>query len=113
MALRDALAPQLRALYARKRDVMEEAIRARLGDRLTWSSPKGGFFIWATLPAGWSDLALLERTLAHGLVFVVGSAFFVDGTGHETIRLSFSAPSLERIEEGVNRLAAAFDDVRR
>ena len=104
-----ALAPQLRALYARKRDVMEEAIRARLGNRLTWSSPKGGFFIWATLPAGWSDLALLERARAHGLVFVVGSAFFVDGTGHETIRLSFSAPSIERISEGVNRLAAAFD----
>ena len=46
----DALAPQLRALYAHKRDVMEQAIRAHLGDRLTWSAPKGGFFIWATLP---------------------------------------------------------------
>ena len=36
---------------ARKRDVMEQALRATIGDRLTWSSPKGGFFIWATLPA--------------------------------------------------------------
>ena len=35
---------------------------------------------------------LLERALAHGLVFVIGSAFFVDGSGHDTIRLSFSAP---------------------
>ena len=104
-----ALAPKLRALYARKREVMEQALRARLGDRLTWTPPKGGFFVWATLPAGCSDLALLERALARGLVFVVGSAFFVDGTGHETIRLSFSAPSIERISEGVNRLAAAFD----
>ena len=104
-----ALAPKLRALYARKRDVMEQALRARLGDRLTWTSPKGGFFVWATLPAGCSDVALLQRALAHGLVFVVGSAFFVDGTGHEKIRLSFSAPSIERISEGVNRLAAAFE----
>ena len=104
-----ALAPQLRALYARKRDVMEQALRARLGDRLRWTSPKGGFFIWATLPAGHSDMALLQRALAQGLVFVVGSAFFVDGSGHETIRLSFSAPSIERIGEGVSRLAAAFD----
>ena len=104
-----ALAPKLRALYARKREVREQALRARLGDRLTWTPPKGGFFVWATLPAGCSDLALLERALARGLVFVVGSAFFVDGTGHETIRLSFSAPSIERISEGVNRLAAAFD----
>jgi 2-aminoadipate transaminase len=104
-----ALAPKLRALYARKRDVMEQALRARLGDRLTWTSPKGGFFVWATLPAGSSDMALLQRALARGLVFVVGSAFFVDGTGHEKIRLSFSAPSIERISEGVNRLAAAFE----
>ena len=104
-----ALAPKLRALYARKRDVMEQALRARLGDRLAWTSPKGGFFVWATLPAGCSDLALLQRALARGLVFVVGSAFFVDGTGHEKIRLSFSAPSIERISEGVDRLAAAFE----
>jgi DNA-binding transcriptional MocR family regulator len=88
---------------------MEQALRAHLGDRLTWTSPKGGFFVWATLPEGHSDMALLERALARGLVFVVGSAFFVDGRGHETIRLSFSAPSIERIGEGVRRLASAFD----
>ncbi len=104
-----ALAPKLRALYARKRDVMEQALRARFGSRLTWSSPKGGFFVWATLPPGLTDTALLNRALARGLVFVVGSAFFVDGTGHEKIRLSFSAPSIDRIEEGVDRLARAVD----
>ena len=104
------LAPKLRALYAQKRDVMEQAIRTHIGDRLTWSSPKGGFFVWATLPPGCSDNVLLERALAHGLVFVVGSAFFVDGSGHDKIRLSFSAPSVDRIEEGVRRLAAAMAD---
>lgn len=105
------LAPQLRALYRRKRDVMEQAIRQQLGDRLTWASPKGGFFIWATLPAGVTDNELLERCLDHGLVFVVGSAFFVDGSGHDTIRLSFSAPTEDRIGEGVTRLAAAMSEI--
>jgi len=105
-----ALAPKLRALYARKRDVMEQALRARVGDQLSWTSPKGGFFIWAALPPGGSDQVLLERALAHGLVFVIGSAFFVDGSGHEMIRLSFSAPSIERIEEGVKRLASALSE---
>ena len=102
-----ALAPKLRALYRRKRDVMEQSIREHLGTRLTWPAPRGGFFVWATLPAGQTDVALLERALQHGLVFVVGSAFFVDGSGHDTIRLSFSAPTEERIREGVKRLAAA------
>ena len=101
------LAPKLRALYRHKRDVMEQSIREHLGNRLTWPAPRGGFFIWATLPDGWTDLALFERALQHGLVFVVGSAFFVDGTGHDKIRLSFSAPTPDRIQEGVKRLAAA------
>jgi 2-aminoadipate transaminase len=105
------LAPQLRALYRHKRDVMEQAIRQELGDRLTWPAPKGGFFIWATLPDGCTDTELLQRALQQGLVFVTGSAFFVDGTGHDTIRLSFSAPGPDRIREGVKRLAAAFADV--
>ena len=99
------LAPGLRDLYRRKRDVMEGALRRELGDRLTWPAPKGGFFLWATLPDGVDDNALLERALEQRLVFVIGSAFYVNGTGHNRIRLSFSAPPAERIEEGVRRLA--------
>ena len=99
------LAPRLRDLYRRKRDVMEGALRRELGDRLTWPAPRGGFFIWAKLPERHDDVSLLERALERRLVFVVGSAFYVDGTGHDHIRLSFSAPSPERIEEGVRRLA--------
>jgi len=103
----DRLAPALRERYRYKRAVMEQALRTHLGSRLTWLTPRGGFFIWATLPSGCTDTALLERALQHGVVFVVGSAFHVDGSGHDTIRLSFSSPSPERIEEGVRRLAAA------
>jgi 2-aminoadipate transaminase len=104
--LLEQLAPTLRAHYQSKRMVMENALRRELGDRLTWPAPKGGFFLWARLPDGWTDLSLLERALEQRLVFVIGSAFYVDGSGHDTIRLSFSAPPPERIEEGVRRLAA-------
>jgi 2-aminoadipate transaminase len=104
----ERLAPRLRDLYRHKRDVMAQAISDRLGSRLTWPTPKGGFFIWATLPEGHTDSGVLERALQHGVIFVVGSAFHVDGSGHNTIRLSFSAPTPERIEEGVRRLAEAF-----
>jgi DNA-binding transcriptional MocR family regulator len=45
-----------------------------------------------------------------GVIYVDGSAFFVDGTGREFMRLSFSAPSPDRIEEGVSRLAQAIGD---
>lgn len=103
----DRLAPQLRQLYRTKRDVMEQALREELGGRLRWPAPKGGFFLWATLPEGSDDDTLLARALDERVVFVIGSAFYVDGTGHDRIRLSFSAPTVERIREGARRLAAA------
>ena len=103
----ERLAPSLRALYRGKRDVMEQALRGELGHQLRWPAPKGGFFLWATLPPGIDDHTLLARALEQKLVFVVGSAFYVDGTGHDKIRLSFSAPTAERIQEGARRLAAA------
>jgi len=102
----ERLAPRLRAIYQEKRVALEGELRRLLGDRLQWHSPKGGFFVWATLPPGEDDEQLLARCLTHGVIFVVGSAFYVDGTGHDTIRLSFSAPSVDRIREGVTRLAA-------
>lgn len=105
----DRLAPQLRRLYRSKRDAMEQALREELGGRLRWPAPKGGFFLWATLPDGVDDETLLARALEERLVFVVGRAFYVDGTGQNRIRLSFSAPSVERIREGARRLAAALE----
>ena len=103
----ERLAPALRDLYRRKRDIMEQALRAELGDRLRWPAPSGGFFLWATLPTGYDDVTVLARALDERMAFVIGSAFYVDGTGHDRIRLSFSAPTEERIREGARRLAAA------
>jgi 2-aminoadipate transaminase len=101
----ERLAPRLRARYRFKRDVMEQAMRACCGERLRWLQPRGGFFVWARLPQGLCDVDLLARALERQVVFVTGSAFHVDGSGHDTIRLSFSEPAPERIEEGIRRLA--------
>ncbi|HEY9467427.1 MAG TPA: PLP-dependent aminotransferase family protein, partial [Vicinamibacterales bacterium] len=109
----DRLAPRLRELYRMKRDVMEAALREHADGRLAWSQPKGGFFIWATLPDGLRDVDVLAQALEHGVIFVIGSAFHVDGSGHNTIRLSFSAPTPERIREGVRRLAATLQPLPR
>ena len=48
----DRQLPVLRAHYQHKRDVMVEALRTSLGDILHWPAPRGGFFLWATLPGG-------------------------------------------------------------
>ena len=99
--------PILRKHYADKRDVMVAACRQECGDDLTWADPRGGFFLWATLPHDIDADQLLERAVRHGVVYVAGSAFFVNDRGGSKVRLAFSAPTHEHIREGVRRLAAA------
>ena len=103
----DRQLPLLRAHYQAKRDVMVTELRASLGGEISWPAPRGGFFLWATLPEQIDAERLIERAVAHGVIYVAGEAFFVNGSGRNIIRLSFSAPTHERIREGVRRLAAA------
>ena len=99
--------PLLRAHYQSKRDVMVTTLRRELGDDVSWPEPRGGFFLWASLPTFLDADAMIPRALEHGVIYVAGEAFFVNGAGRHFIRLSFSAPTPARIEEGVRRLAAA------
>src|SRR5690349_14939243 len=84
----DRQAAPLRRLYRMRRDVMEQALREQFGDRLSWIQPKGGFFLWAKLPSGCDCEPMLVKAMEEGVLFVVGSAFCVDGSGHDRIRLS-------------------------
>lgn len=100
-----AQAPRLRAHYQAKRTVMQQAIDRELGGLVTMTSSRGGFFLWATLPEGLDADRMLPRALAAAVSYVAGGAFYVDGSGANTVRLSFSQPTPARIEEGVRRLA--------
>ena len=101
----DRQLPVLRAHYAHKRDVMERALRRELGNAVSWPKPTGGFFLWLTLASGIDADRMLPRAVGHGVIYVAGEAFYVNGEGHNTLRLSFSAPTPDRIEAGVARLA--------
>jgi DNA-binding transcriptional MocR family regulator len=59
------------------------------------------------LPPGFECEALLAKAMEQGVIFVIGSAFCVDGSGHDRMRLSFSWPTPDQMREGARRLAAA------
>jgi 2-aminoadipate transaminase len=100
--------PMLRAHYQAKRAAMEQSLRAELGDTLSWVQPRGGFFIWARFPEGIDTDALIMRAVQRGVAYVTGSAFYVDeGASRRWARLSFSFPPIDRMREGVKRLAVA------
>ena len=103
--------PLLRRHYQHKRDVMVHALRQCSGTNVTWPAPRGGFFLWATLPPGIDADRMITRAVEHGVIYVAGEAFFVNahatGLGRNIVRLSFSAPAPDLIREGVTRLGAA------
>ena len=102
----------LRETYSARRDAMLAAMERHMPEGVSWTRPEGGMFVWATLPKGVDGKALLEVAVQeHRVAFVPGGAFFADGSGRNTIRLSYSLPSEDEIERGVDRLGAAIRQV--
>ncbi len=96
-------------LYRRKRDVALAAMQRYFPPGVRWNRPQGGFFIWIELPEGLDARELLPRAITEERVaYVCGSAFYTDGGGRRTIRLAFSQPTVEEIEEGIRRLGRLF-----
>ena len=96
----------LRGAYQAKARILLAALDRHMPPGVTWSRPQGGMFVWIQLPPGLDGKVLLERALAEERVaFVPGEPFFALAPDVSTIRLSYSLPSAEAIEDGVARLA--------
>jgi len=106
----------LKAVYARKRDVFVEALERYfepIRDRVSWTRPSGGLYVWMTLPehvdAGF-DGPLFPRCLSEGVIYVPGEyAFAPEPTPppKHHLRLSFGVPDEAALVEGARRLAEA------
>jgi DNA-binding transcriptional MocR family regulator len=101
----DAQVAKVRKTYSHRRTKMLEALGKSMPAGVEWTRPEGGMFVWVTLPKGMDGAKLLARSLETAKVaFVPGQAFHADGTGANTMRLSFSCASDEMIEKGIERL---------
>jgi 2-aminoadipate transaminase len=75
-----------------------------------WNVPDGGFYVWLTLPDGLDAKAMLPRAVTARVAYVPGTAFFADGFGSQSMRLSYCYPSPDRIREGVRRLVGVIEE---
>lgn len=92
-------------LYKIRRDVMLETLEATFPAGATWTKPGGGFYVWITLPPEIDTKALMPKAIVSKVAYVPGTAFYADGFGSWSLRLSYCFPSPERIREGVKSLA--------
>ena len=102
--------PVLREAYSVRRDGLMDALAQGLGDRASWTHPDGGFFTWLDIP-GVDAQALAAAAVEEGTAFVPGGPFFADGRATTNIRLSFSRTAVDRMGEGIARLARAIERV--
>jgi 2-aminoadipate transaminase len=101
----------IRATYKERRDVMFEMMEEVFPQGVTWSRPKGGMFLWGTLPEGMDAAEVLRRALERKVAFVPGGAFHPRGGGENTMRINFSYSSPEVIREGVLRLGTTLKEL--
>ena len=91
-------------LYKARRDAMLESLEQHFPAEATWTKPGGGFYVWVNLPAEIDTKALMPKAIVAKVAYVPGSAFYADGLGSWSMRLSYCHPTPERIREGVKAL---------
>ena len=93
-------------LYKVRRDAMLETLEKHFPKEATWTKPGGGFYVWVTLPPEIDTKAMMPKAIVSKVAYVPGTAFYADGLGSWSMRLSYCYPTPERIREGVKSLGA-------
>jgi DNA-binding transcriptional MocR family regulator len=96
-------------LYKARRDAMLETLDAHFPKSATWTRPQGGFYVWVTLPPEIDTKAMMPKAIVAKVAYVPGTAFYADGLGSWSMRLSYCYPTPERIREGVKALAGVVE----
>jgi 2-aminoadipate transaminase len=100
----DAHVQKIVAVYGRQCRLMCDLFDD-LMPTLSRTTPEGGMFLTATLPAGLHAMKVFEEGIRQKVAVLPGMPFFVDGGGTGMIRLNFSNADEEKINEGMHRLA--------
>ena len=93
--------------YRERRDVMLEALAKHM-PQTSWNIPRGGGYIWLTLPDDLSTDEYFHFAAEEGVTFVPGSFFYPGQRAQSNLRLNYAIVEPDEIWEGVRRLQTAF-----
>ncbi|MBQ3369077.1 PLP-dependent aminotransferase family protein [bacterium] len=99
-------------LYKHKKDLMMDCFEKYLPEGVKWTNPEGGLFLFVYLPEHMDAEKLFKIAIANKVAFVLGTVFYCDGSGKNTLRINFSYCSDEQIVEGVKRLGQAIREYK-
>ena len=104
---------EIRELYRRKCHLMLECIDREIPrDKVSFTRPDGGLFIWGTLKCATDASALVAAAIEKKVAVVPGSTFNCDTSlPSQSFRLNYSTPTDEQIIEGISRLGEAIKEL--
>jgi 2-aminoadipate transaminase len=110
-SLEDHLA-SIRTFYKEQAAFMITSMKQFFPAQVKWIVPKGGMFIWATLPEGLDAATLLEKAIEQNVLFVPGQNFYVGGRqGRNSLRINFSHSSKTEIVKGIKIMGDLIRDL--
>ncbi len=99
-------------LYASKCKVMIDAMKEYFPKEITYTTPKGGLFIWCDMGEGYDTQEIAKQCAKKNVVFVPGSTFMVDMEKPcSCFRLNYSTMSDEKIRQGIKILGETLTDI--
>jgi 2-aminoadipate transaminase len=90
--------------YRAKRDFMLARMDRYFPAEATWNKPSGGFFIFVHLPKDLDASDLFRQAVEKNVAFVTGQPFFVDGSGRNSLRLSYAQACHQDIEYAIRKM---------
>jgi len=101
---------RVRPAYRKRRDCMIDALQTHFHQDAKWDVPLGGMFVWVRLPAGFDGDDLNVAARQSGVLYSRGEWFHSDGSGANTLRLTYSGVSEEQIATGVATLGRLINE---
>lgn len=114
-----AHALKVRHAYREQRDALLAALGEHLPE-ITTSVPDGGYYLWASLPPHLDAADLARAAAARGVEILPGSLFYAGAANAASdnqrpprnhLRLAYSSEPVDRIREGIVRLADAYHEI--
>lgn len=95
---------KIKALYKEQSGAMLSAMEKYFPKNVKYTKPKGGMFLWVTLPEWISAMGMFPKALERKVVYVPGDPFYVGRKDVNAMRLNYTNADCETIEEGIKRL---------
>lgn len=103
---------KIKRLYQTQAQAMMDAMDKYFPANVTYHKPRGGMFMWVTLPNTVSAMSLFPKALENKVAFVPGDPFYIGVQDANTMRLNYTNADCGTITEGIRRLGALLSELQ-